>query len=177
MPSTSAEELVDITDDAGTVIGITTRQEMRLRRLPHRCTYILVFNRHGNLFVHQRTANKDVNPSFWDVCVGGVSAACESFDDGARRELLEELGVEAVPEPLFPFRYADDRTIVHAMVYRVIHDGPFHFQPEEVARGEFVSVAELNRWFAERMFCPDGVDVWREFARRAKVACERPATV
>ena len=70
-----ADELVDVTDDIGIVIGVTTRREMRERRLPHRCTYILVFNRRGDLFVHQRTAAKDVNPSFWDVAVGGVSAA------------------------------------------------------------------------------------------------------
>jgi isopentenyldiphosphate isomerase len=166
MPPTSAEELVDVTDENGTVIGVATRREMRERRLPHRCTYILVFNHLGDLFVHQRTATKDVNPSCWDVAVGGVSAAGESFDDGARRELLEELGVAAEPKPLFPFRYADGRTIVHAMAYRVTHDGPFQFQPEEVARGEFVPLADLDRRIAERRFCPDGLEVWREFLRR-----------
>ena len=169
MPPSSSDELVDVTDDAGTVIGVATRREMRARNLPHRCTYVLVFNRRGDLFVHQRTANKDVNPSFWDVAAGGVLAAGESFDESARRELFEELGVTTEPEPLFPFRYADERTSVHAMVYRVTHDGPFRFQPEEVAGGAFVPVAELERWFAERTFCPDGVEVWREFKRRFSV--------
>lgn len=166
MVPNSSVELVDVTDADGTVIGMATRREMREQNLPHRCTYILVFNRRGDLFVHQRTATKDVNPSFWDVAVGGVSAAGESFDTGAQRELFEEVGVEAVPEPLFPFRYADGRTIVHAMVYRVTHDGPFRFQPEEVARGEFVPVADVERWFANRPFCPDGVQVWRQFVQR-----------
>src|SRR5438477_357932 len=119
MAQSPADELVDVTDATGTVIGTATRREMRARNLPHRCTYVLVFNRRGDLFVHQRTATKDVNPSFWDVAAGGVVAAGESFDDSARRELREELGVDATPEPLFPFRYADGRTVVHAMVYRV----------------------------------------------------------
>jgi isopentenyldiphosphate isomerase len=166
MAQSPADELVDITDATGTVIGTATRREMRARNLPHRCTYVLVFNRRGDLFVHQRTATKDVNPSFWDVAAGGVVAAGESFDDSARRELREELGVDATPEPLFPFRYADGRTVAHAMAYRVTHDGPFVFQPEEVARGEFVPVADLERWFAEREFCRDGVEVWRQFVRR-----------
>ncbi len=43
MPS-SADELVDIIDDAGHTIDVVTRREMRARHLPHRSTAILVFN-------------------------------------------------------------------------------------------------------------------------------------
>jgi isopentenyldiphosphate isomerase len=162
MPS-PADELVDVTDDAGRVIGTATRQEMRRRRLPHRCVYILVFNSHGDLFIHLRTPTKDVFPSHWDVAVGGVMAAGESFDVGAQREGKEELGVELALEPVFPFRYADERTIVHGMVYRAVHDGPFQLQVEEVVRGEFVPVAEALARAAREAFCPDGLAVLREY--------------
>ncbi len=105
-------EPVDVVDDDGRVVGVVTRREMRARRLPHRSTYILVFDRAGRLFVHLRTATKDLYPSHWDTCAGGVLSAGEAFDDGARRELLEELGVDAPLERLFPFRWSDERTIV-----------------------------------------------------------------
>src|SRR5437764_413672 len=82
-------------DWQGRTVGTVPRREMRGRRLPHRCTYVLVFNRRGELFVHLRTPTKDVYPSHWDVAVGGVLAAGETFDRGAARELREELGVEA----------------------------------------------------------------------------------
>ena len=85
------DELVDVIDDAGRTIGTVTRREMRARRLPHRCVYVLVFNRQGQLFIHLRTATKDVYPSHWDVAIGGVLAAGESFAEGAKRELREEL--------------------------------------------------------------------------------------
>ena len=78
-------ELVDVVDAGNRVVGTVTRREMRARRLPHRSTYILVFDRAGRLFVHLRTATKDVWPSHWDVCVGGVLAAGESYDEGAAR--------------------------------------------------------------------------------------------
>jgi isopentenyldiphosphate isomerase len=159
-------ELVDVIDDAGRTIGTVPRREVRGRRLPHRCVYVLVFNRRGELFLHLRTPTKDVYPSHWDVTVGGVLAAGESFDAGAVREVGEELGVTAVPEPLFPFRYADDASVVQAMVYRVVHDGPFRLQPEEVVRGEFVPLGEVAGRVAQDPFCPDGLAVWQEYQRR-----------
>src|SRR5580700_9257086 len=124
----AGSELVDILDENGNVVGTATRREMRQRQLPHRCVYLLVFNTRGELFIHLRTATKDIYPSHWDVAIGGVVAAGESFDAGAVREGGEELGVALAPEPLFPFRYADERTVVHGMVYRAVHDGPFRLQ-------------------------------------------------
>src|SRR5262249_9773333 len=135
--------------------------------LPHRCTYILVFNRRGELFVHLRTPTKDVYPGYWDVTVGGVLAAGESFADGARRELREELGVDAEPEALFPFRYADDRPGVYARVSRVLPEGRLRLQSEEIVRGEFAALADVAARAARDPFCPDGLAVLEEFKARA----------
>jgi isopentenyldiphosphate isomerase len=160
------DELVDIIDDAGTTIGVVTRREMRVNRLPHRCTYVLVFNRDGDLFIHLRTPTKDVYPSHWDVCIGGVVGAGESFDEGMRREIYEELGIDAVADGLFPFRYQDDHTIVQAMAYRLNHDGPFQLQAEEIVRGEFVPLPDVLERIGREPFCPDGVQVLEEYRRR-----------
>ena len=160
-------ELVDVVANDGSVVERVTRREMRTRRLPHRSTYILVFNQRGELFVHLRTPTKDVYPSHWDVCVGGVLAAGESFDDGAARELGEELGVTAPLEPLFALRYDDAASVVHGMVYRTTHDGPFRLQPEEIVRGEFVGPDALASRIDAEPFCPDGLVV---LARSAFIA-------
>ena len=159
-------ELVDVIDDEGRTIGTVTRREMRGRHLPHRCTYLLVFNRRGELLIHLRTPAKDVYPSHWDVAIGGVVAAGESFDAGVRREAREELGVDVEPEALFPFRYADAASVVHGMVYRAVHEGPFRFQVEEVVRGEFVPPEEVTDRAARDPFCPDGLAVLAEYLRR-----------
>src|SRR5262245_4538972 len=101
-----ASELVDIVDADDRVIGHAPRAASRAGKLRHRATYIHVFNSGGQLFVHQRTASKDVYPSYFDVAVGGVVAAGESYDDGARRELAEEVGITAVrPRPILNFRF------------------------------------------------------------------------
>lgn len=152
-------ELVDVIDDEGRNLGVVTRQEMRERKLLHRCTYVLVFNRAGELFLHLRTPNKDVYPSRWDVAIGGVVAAGESFEQGVQRELHEEIGVEAATEELFPFRYADENSALQAIVYRAIHDGPFRLQPEEIVRGEFLPLHEIEAKARVEPFCPDSLAV------------------
>src|SRR5947209_7709294 len=81
VPMNPGDELVDVVDAAGNTIGVVTRRVMRGQRLPHRCVYLLVFNARGELFIHQRTAAKDVFPSYWDVAIGGVLGAGEAFDD------------------------------------------------------------------------------------------------
>ena len=159
----AGDELVDAVDEAGNTIAVVPRREMRARRLPHRCVYVLVFNRAGNLFIHLRTTTKDVYPAHWDLCIGGVLAAGETFDQGVAREVREELGVDVAVELLFPFRYEDVFTIVHAMAYRGVHDGPFNLQAEEIVRGEFVPPQDVLRRSENEPFCPDGVRVLRRY--------------
>lgn len=159
-------ELVDVLDDAGGVVGQTTRREMRARRLPHRCVYVLVFDQRGRVFVHLRTATKDVYPSHWDAAAGGVLAAGESFDDGARRELCEELGIAPSLTALFPFRYEDRDTVVHAMAYATVHGGPFTLQPEEIVEGRFVDWAAFDALAAGAPVCPDSLAVVTTYRRR-----------
>ena len=162
----AAQELVDVIDDAGRTIRVVTRAQIRAERLPHRCTYVLVFNARGELFIHLRTPTKDVYPSYWDTCIGGVLMAGEGYAAGVVREVREELGIDAAPRELYPFRYGDDRTIVHGMVYRLDHDGPFRLQPEEIVRGEFVASEELFRRAERDAFCPDGIAVVHTYRMR-----------
>jgi isopentenyldiphosphate isomerase len=172
MSTAAGDELVDVVDAAGRTVGTVTRREMRARRLPHRCAYVLVFNGQGELFIHLRTPTKDVYPSYWDATVGGVLAAGETFDAGARREVFEEIGVETEPERLFAFRYTDALSTVHGMVYSVRNDGPFRLQPEEVVRGEFVPLPEVLQRSKQVPFCPDSIAVLDKFRRRALAALD-----
>ena len=168
----SAEELVDVIDETGHTVSVVSRREMRTRRLPHRCIYVFIFNQCGELFVHLRTPSKDVYPSHWDVAVGGVLAAGESFAAGAQREVREEVGIDIPLMELFPFRYADERTIVQAIVYRAVHDGPFQLQAEEIVCGEFVAVAAVKERTLREPFCPDGLAALAEYQRREHCATE-----
>jgi isopentenyldiphosphate isomerase len=163
---THREEWVDVVNADGRVVDVVARRVMREQRLPHRCCYLFVFNRAGDVFVHQRTLSKDVYPGYWDVTIGGVLAAGETFDAGARREASEELGLpiaDLACVPMFPFHYTDSVTVVQAWVYQLRHDGPFRLQPEEIVEGHFVPTRDIDARMREAAFCPDGLAVWRRY--------------
>ncbi|HLA92753.1 MAG TPA: NUDIX domain-containing protein [Actinomycetota bacterium] len=158
------EELVDVVDEADEVVGSVSRREMRARNLLHRCTYVFVLNTAEELYVHRRTETKDVYPGFFDVCAGGVNAAGESYEACAARELEEELGVRATPTFRFEHRYSAPSGQAWGRVFDVVWDGPVVWQPEEVAWGAFLPLAEVDAMIARERFCPDGLEVfgrWR----------------
>lgn len=162
-PTDPSDELVDVVNSDGRVVSTVPRSVMRRERLPHRAVYVLVFNVQGHVLIHQRTFSKDIYPGYWDVCVGGVPRAGEDFDDAARRETAEEIGITAPLHSLFDIAYADESTIVQGKVYRLVHDGPFRLQAEEILHAEFVPPPVLERLRLERPFCPDGWQVWRKY--------------
>jgi len=159
----SADELVDIVDEHDRVVAQATRRDVRLQNLRHRGVYVLVFNTHGQLFVHRRTSTKDVFPDHWDLAVGGVLKAGEDYESGARRELCEELGVGADIQlrRLFPIRYADADNQVVGVVFSCTCAGPFRLQAAEIAEGAWMDLdAVLERTQRER-FCPDSLEALR----------------
>lgn len=152
-PARAADEILDIVDEEDRVTGRSPRGEAYARKLRHRCAFVLVRDAEGRIFVHRRTATKLVFPSLYDMFVGGVVGAGESYDEAALREAEEELGVSGLPRPeyLFKFLYDDGagRTWWSA-VYEVRCEQPVRPQAEEVAWHAFLTEAELERRLSKR---------------------------
>lgn len=160
----SADELVDIVDDNDRVIDQVTRAQMRANRLRHRCVYIILLDSKGRIFVHRRTLTKDVYPGFWDATVGGVVASGEDYDEGASREVAEEVGLEDVAlTRLFSVDYEDETTRVAGVVYSCTSGGPLRLQAEEIVEGRWVTVDEVIELAQRERFCPDGLVVLNRF--------------
>ena len=158
------EEIVTIVDKNNQVIGSTTRAEMRAKCLGHRATYILVFNRKGEIFVHKRTTTKDVYPGFYDVAAGGVVLADESYEESAERELEEELGIQDIPlKTLFDFYYEEPKSSVWGKAFSCEYNGEIVLQKEEIESGEFMSIERIFEMAAKEKFTPDGMYVLKRY--------------
>jgi 8-oxo-dGTP pyrophosphatase MutT (NUDIX family) len=154
-----AAELVTVLDEDGEPADVAPRSQVREQNLLHAATAVLVRRSDGRVYVHRRTETKDIYPGAHDCWAGGVLAAGEQPDAGARRELAEELGIDGVElEPLFVTRWSDDsvRAIYH--VYRCVWDGEVVHQLAEVAWGAWWTPAELRARLSDPSFdfVPDG---------------------
>ena len=160
------DEIVLIVDRDNTETGSAPRHEMRTRGLPHRACYILVFNSRGELFVQKRTMGKDIYPGYYDVAAGGVVLAGESYDESARRELQEELGIpDAALASHFTFFHEEGNNQVWGRVYSCIHDGKLTLQAEEVESGFFADPGEVVALCEMEKFTPDGIYVLKRYLR------------
>ena len=152
----ASEELVDIVDHDDNVLYQCTRKEMRAQVLCHRAVFIAIVNSAGELLIHQRSAMKDLWPSFWDIAVGGVVSAGEGYDDAALRELDEEVGIAGVPlVDLGVGTYSDEEVSLVGRCFLAKYDGPLVLRDGEVVAIEWVSQNDLHKRLAERDFLPD----------------------
>jgi isopentenyldiphosphate isomerase len=160
----AADEIITIVDENNSAVGSAPRREMRAKALPHRATYVLVFNSQGELYVQKRTMTKDVFPGYCDPAAGGVVLAGEEYEHGALREVEEEMGVRGVPlMPLFEFYHQDERNRVWGAAFSCVYDGEIVLQEEEVESGFFMATAEILRLAETEPFTPDGLYVMKRY--------------
>jgi len=157
------DELVEVVDVDGHVVGVVTRAEMRAKRLRHRAVAVIVRRpSDGALLVHRRAAWKDVWPSYWDLAFGGVCAVGETWVESAVRELAEEAGIAVGPDDLVHIgsgTYTDTDVDLVSEAFAVRHDGPFTFADGEVTEVAWVPFGEALAWAAGRDVCPDTMAV------------------
>lgn len=159
----SADEILDIVDEHDEVVGQARRGDAYAQRMRHRCAFILVKDAQGRLFIHRRTPTKLVFPSLYDMFVGGVVGAGETYDEAALREAEEELGVSGLPRPTFLFKFLYDDGAGKSWwsaVYEVLCELPVEPQVEEVAWHGFLPEAEVRRRLTEWEWVPDGLTAY-----------------
>jgi isopentenyl-diphosphate delta-isomerase type 1 len=137
-------EWLPIVDETDQVIGQKTRQQIHQLQLRHRAVHILVFNSQGQIFLQKRSMQKDLNKGLWDTSAAGHVDPGETYLQAARRELQEELGIDAELQFLFKLDASEQTGMEFIEVYRCVHDGPFDLNPQEIDDGVWMTPDALQ---------------------------------
>ncbi len=151
------------------------REQQRPRALLHRATYIFIFNSSGQLYVQLRAMSKDIYPGHWDPAAGGVVLAGETYQESARRELEEELGIRDVPlESHFDFYFEDTYCRVWGRVCSCLYDGEPKLQAEEVRDVRLMTIDEILSRSGLESIAPDSLEALRRYIEHRPGAPDTP---
>jgi isopentenyldiphosphate isomerase len=148
-PASTDADLLPVVDERDQVIGVAPRRQVHLQRLRHRAVHIGVFDGQGRLWLQQRSRSKDVLGGWWDLSATGHVDPGEDYDQAARRELREELGIDAKPRFVVKLE-ASERTgwEFHAL-YWLRWDGPIEgFNRDEIDRMRPFAIDEIREALA-----------------------------
>ena len=153
-------EMLDLVDENDRVVGTVRRGAVHGNPgLRHRAVHVFVRSRGGEIFLQKRAAGKLVAPGKWDTSVGGHLAAGQSYEEAARREMEEELGIsgEAMPSLRHSHDYVWQNEVEteHIRTFIAEAEGPFELNSAEIEEGRFWAVEELRRALGTGVLSPN----------------------
>jgi 16S rRNA (adenine1518-N6/adenine1519-N6)-dimethyltransferase len=162
------KERFPVVDKNDRILRDASRSDVHANNLRHRAVHILIFNPAGEVYLQQRSRWKDRHPLRWDSSAAGHVMAAESYDETARRELKEELGV-SVPLKRISKLSASERTDQEFVwLYRGEVVGNLSPNRTEIETGAFFPETIIDGWVAARPndFAPGFIECWKLYRRK-----------
>ena len=147
MITDNLNEVFDVVDVNDKVVGQASRREVHQNKnLIHRSVGIAVFNSNSKIFLQRRSLTKDTDALLWTISCSGHVLKGENYEETARRELLEELGIEDTGiNFLTKYIYKGENETEITSLFKALYDGEIILQTEEILEGKFFSKEDLLR--------------------------------
>ncbi|MFF3975623.1 NUDIX hydrolase [Streptomyces sp. NPDC001828] len=152
-------ERVERVDERDRVIGVVERGEAVRQGWLYRMAMVLCRDARGRCLVHRRPETGPRFPGEYSWLVAGAVGVGEPYEDAARRELREELGVDAPVRPLFKFLCDGELSPYWFAVYEaVVEEAEVATDASEVAWYGWLTDDELRAAMASWKFVSDSRD-------------------
>ena len=134
-------ESMDIVNDKNEVVGKTTQEEIYAKKLNHRIVHVFVIHpKSKEVYFQKRAETKSFLPGYYCTSAGGHVKAGESYEDAAKREMGEELGLKVPVRKVNSMQFTSDGHKRFIELYVAFAEDGFNFADGEVASGEFIDL-------------------------------------
>lgn len=168
------DERLPVVDKSDRILRYARRSEVHGNNLRHRAVHILIFDQAGEVYLQQRSRWKDRHPLRWDSSAAGHLATGESYEETARRELEEELGINVPLEKILELPASAHTEQEFVWLYRGKIRGNPIINRREIETGTFFPPAIIDGWVAARPenFAPGFVECWKAYRGKKGANCD-----
>lgn len=156
------EEFVVLVNPADEVLGLMEKQQAHINGLLHRAFSVFLFNSKGEMLLQKRASEKYHSPNQWTNAVCSHPRNGESYLEGAKRRVKEELGIYTELSEKFNFIYKADvggglweHELDHVFIGN--YEADFDLNKSEVEEVRYISLEDLNKEIAEN---PENFTEW-----------------
>ncbi len=154
------EELYHVEKD-DSVVGQVSRDEAHRKGILHRAGMVFVTRRDARILLTKRSPSKETFPDLYDSSCAFHVTFGESYEDAARRELLEETGIRAMPAYLGKFSFHEPPENEMVAVFKCESDEPIVIDRSESAEADWYSIADVDRIVGSERVTPWLRNGWR----------------
>ena len=149
------EEFLEVYSPEGTKTGQKkSKSEIHRKGLFHSTVHVWIFTEEGNILIQKRSKKKELNPGVWDVSVAGHIKFNEDIKKAAKRETLEETGININTKDLLKIGVyrsinihptAIDKEFFHTYILKIDKNSiNLDFKNNEVDDLKFISIEEME---------------------------------
>jgi len=156
------EEFVVLVNPADEVLGLMEKQQAHINGLLHRAFSVFLFNSKGEMLLQKRASQKYHSPNQWTNAVCSHPRNGETYLEGAKRRVKEELGIDTELSEKFNFIYKADvgtglweHELDHVFVGN--YESDFNLNKNEVEEVRYISMENLDKEIAEH---PENFTAW-----------------
>ncbi len=157
------EENIDIINkETGENTGeVKLKSEVHRDGLWHKTVHIWCINSKGEILLQHRSKEKKNFPDMWDISVAGHISSGESSEQGALREIKEEIGIDisvsdlkylgtVVQESVLNNETYFDNELNDIYIFKLDNNKDLKIQEEELDQLKWLPISEFQEWINEK---------------------------
>jgi len=160
-------EMLDVVDEQDEVVGQDFKSNKIEKGFISRVAAVFLVDSKGKFIITKRSEEKKIDPGLYDLAAVGSVMAGESYEEGMRRELQEELSIECDLEMLDKFYWEKENDGKILKFFCAVFLGRTNEMPvlnEEVAGFKKMSLEEIKKetMVNPEKFCPGFLNDFRQ---------------